>query len=191
MRRHSACAALAPAPVLDAWVPGGPLPIRFDGPDSRADGGRRQVEILEHEVMFERSIAGVRMRVAVPFTLYEGVTLDIGKREDGSIRLAVRLVHEDADLEVILFEAGDDQDVTAEWQYWANRFGLPLLIDDGHGGLAEPFARIGALLVGRPRQRRTPADFAARRPRFLTRRKTGRLTEAPTVHHEREIIARN
>jgi hypothetical protein len=160
--------------------------------DPRADGGKRQIEILPDMVTVQRATAGVKMRFAVPITLFEGVALRIAaRRPAGSVRATVRLVHDDPDLCIVLFEADDDRNVTAEWQYWAARFGLPMLVAHDDGAYTEPFPRLGALNIGRPRQRRRPADFARRRPRFLTRRRVARLPERPTVHREREIIARD
>ncbi|MDQ0470444.1 DUF6101 family protein [Labrys wisconsinensis] len=166
------------------------VPIRFEVEDPRADGGRRHIEILEHAVQIERSRAGVRMRVAIPYPLYEGVALEVRPTAAHGARVLVRLVHEDRDLDVVLFEASDDHDVAAEWQYWANRFCLPMLVAELDGSFSEPFPRLGALAIGRVRPRRMPSHIARRRPRFLTRRRTGRLPKHPKVHREREIIAR-
>jgi hypothetical protein len=190
MRRHPSNAAIASVPEQLAWS--GPADRRtiLDLPDTRADSGARQVEIEAGQVVVERVIAGVKMRIAIPFTLYQGVALDVGADERGGFAVSVRLAHSDADLDVELFRAADDCDVTAEWQYWAARCDLPLLIAEPDGSYTMPFPRLGSLYVARPRQRRTPADFAARRPRFLVRRKVGRVAERPVVHHEREIIAR-
>jgi hypothetical protein len=43
--------------------------------------------------------------------------------------------------------------------------------------------------LGQIRIRRRHGVLNGRRPRFLTRRKTGRLPVRPAVHREREIIA--
>jgi hypothetical protein len=103
----------------------------------------------------------------------------------------VRLVHDDPDLDVPLYESHDDSEITAVWQSWSRRLGLPLMIADCDGDLVEPFPRLGSLVVARPRPRRMPVHIARRRPRFLSRRRTGRLPEAPVVHEGREIIARD
>jgi hypothetical protein len=190
MGRHASSAAIAWVPDQFRWS--GPSDRRtiLHLPDRRSDDGLRRVEIEDGQVLVERVIAGVKMRLALPFPLYEGVALEVGADADGGYSVCVRLAHGDADLDVELYRGRDDLDVTAEWQYWAARCNLPLLIAEPDGGYTMPFPRLGSLNVGRPRQRRRPADFAARRPRFLVRRKVGRPVERPTVHREREIIAR-
>jgi hypothetical protein len=191
MRRQTTSVPKAPAPDHDqSWAAPG-RSFRFVMPDPRAEGGVRAIEIADGQVTIERSIAGVRMRLAIPATLYEGVALEVGSDEETGYRVAVRLAHEDPELDVLLFEAFDDQDVTAEWQLWANRLGLPLLVSELDGSFSEPFPRLGALLIAAPRPRRKPAHFAARRPRFLARRRVGRVVANPVIHKEREIIARS
>jgi hypothetical protein len=191
MRRHSACEVLAfAAPDRSDRSGVSATPIVIERPDVRADGVVRRVELSPGEVTIERLIAGVRMRLVLASTLYEGVALDVCGTTKGAV-LRVRLAHDDRDLDVVLYEATDDRDVTAEWQYWANFFGLPLLIAEHDGRLSQPFPRLGTLDVGAPRARRVPSDFAKRRPRFLTRRRVGRSMERPVVHAGREIIARD
>ena len=167
-------------------------PLSFTASDQRADDGCRRVEILEEGIRFERRIAGVAMRVVIPFTLYRGVLLELETLPaPDSFRFTLSLAHEDSEFDVRLFEACNDEDITAEWQYWSRRFALPLLIRNAEGRLTEPFARLGALLTTRPAPRRMPSSLACRRPRFLTRRRTGKLPAEPRIHREREIIARD
>jgi hypothetical protein len=179
-------------PDRAAWPTAPAQASSFEVEDPRTDSGMRRVEILPGAVLVERAIAGVKMRFAVPFTLFEGVALDVGTGRSGrDTRVAVRLVHEDKDLELVLFEAEDDCDVAAEWQCWAKRLSLPLLIAERDGSYVEPFPRLGALIIGRPRPRRAPVHVRSRRPRFLMRRGIARLPENPLVHREQEIIARD
>lgn len=192
MRRHSACEALAvAAPDRNSRSGASAFPIVIEASDPRADGAKRRVEMLPGEITIEREIAGVRMRIVLPTTLYDGVALEARATGCGGAVLRIRLAHEDPDFDVVLFEARDDCDVTAEWQYWADVFGLPLLVVEHDGTYTQPFARLGLLEVGPPRHRRRPADFARRRPRFLTRRLVGHVVERPVVHVGREIIARD
>ena len=193
MRRHSACEDLVfAAPDRNHRSGASATPIVIEVADLRADGAARRVELSPGEITIERQIAGVRMRLVLASALYEGIALDVHATGRGQgVILRVRLAHEDRDLDVVLFEASDDRDVTAEWQYWADFFGLPLLISEHDGSFSQPFPRLGALDVGMPRPRRMPSDFAKRRPRFLTRRHVGKVEDRPVVHAGREIIARD
>ena len=191
MRRHSACEVLAfAAPDRSDRSGVSTPPFVIERFDSRADGAVRRVELSPGEIVIERQIAGVRMRLLLASTLYEGVALEVSGSRAGAV-LRVRLAHEDSDLDIVLYEASDDRDVTAEWQYWANFFGLPLLVAEHDGRFSEPFPRLGALDVRAPCARRVPSHFAKRRPRFLTRRQLGRSMDHPVVHAGREIIARD
>jgi len=128
MRRHSACEVLAfAAPDRSDRSGVSTPPFLIERFDSRADGAVRRVELSPGEIVIERQIAGVRMRLLLASTLYEGVALEVSGSRAGAV-LRVRLAHEDSDLDIVLYEASDDRDVTAEWQYWANFFGLPLLV---------------------------------------------------------------
>lgn len=81
-----------------------------------------------------------------------------------------------------------DEDVVAVWRALGGSSGLPLVIEDPDGVLHQPYPQIGRLQVGECRMRRRHAVLSGRRPRFLTRRKTGRLPVRPAIYREREII---
>jgi hypothetical protein len=192
MRRHSACEVLASAPGRIDRSGASAAPIVMRAPDERAEGSVRLVTLSPAEIAIERVVAGMSMALRIPSALYEGVALDVSATGRGAgIVLKVRLAHRDPELDVVLFQAADDGDVTAEWQYWADYFGLPLLIAELDGSVTQPFPTLGALYVGEPRPRRMPAHIAKRRPRFLTRRRVGRQSDRPVVHCGREIIARD
>jgi hypothetical protein len=59
--------------------------------------------------------------------------------------------------------------------------------------LKEPFPRLGGVRIKPPAQRRRRRSaLRGRRPKFLMRRRMGRVGTAPVVHRDkREIIARN
>ena len=93
------------------------FPLNFAAADTRADDGLRQVAILADSILFERKVAGVAMRVAIPLALYRGVALELHALPGpDAFRLTLTLVHQDRELDVRLFEAVDDDDITAEWQ---------------------------------------------------------------------------
>lgn len=75
----------------------------------------------------------------------------------------------------------DQDDAIAVWRDAGRVSGLPLLLETSDGAITEPYPQIGRLALGPTRIRRRHALLAGRRPRFLTRRKTGRLPERPVV----------
>lgn len=85
-----------------------------------------------------------------------------------------------------------ESEVVAVWRDIAAKAGLVRMIVREDGGLSPVAQQVGRLVLGRTRQRRRHASLCERRPRFLVRRKTGRLPVRPLIHRgESEIIARN
>ncbi len=85
----------------------------------------------------------------------------------------------------------DEDDVVAIWRDIAARAGLVRMIVREDGVLVPVTEQIGRLILGRVRIRRRHAGLGGRRPRFLARRKTGRLPARPQIYRgENEIIAR-
>jgi len=110
--------------------------------------------------------------------------------EDGATeRFAIALVdaYGDTLLGLGMFS---DEDAVAVWRRAGADSGLPLLIGRTDGSYDMPYPQIGRLRLGEIRIRRRRGALNGRRPRFLTRRKTGRLPVRPAVHREREIVSR-
>jgi hypothetical protein len=170
------------------------LPISFSATDVAADERVRLVELHRERVIMRRKVAGIRMAVSLPVSMFLGVAIRLvppTATQDGAI--AVMLEHRDPALSVPLFSAPDGAEVVAEWQLWARVLRCPLLVCDGEGAFRQPFDCLGPLRVGeaRPRRRRRTA-MRTRRPGILMRRQPGRWSARPTMHRgEREIIARN
>jgi len=158
--------------------------------------GARQVHATLHldrdEVVIRRPTpSGLPVTVRVPVSAYEGVAVrmvPIG--HDGDIEVRVELRHNDPAISIPLIVAEDPEDVAADWQVWARVLGLPMLVIEQNGTATEVSDRMGALDLLPVKPRRRHSFFAGRRPRFLTRRKTGRgiVLERITA---REIIARS
>ena len=86
----------------------------------------------------------------------------------------------------------EEDDVVAVWRDIAARAGLVRMIVREDGVLVPVSEQIGRLILGRVRIRRRHAGLGRRRPRFLARRKTGRLPARPQIFRgENEIIARS
>ncbi len=170
------------------------LPVRFTARDGGADGQIRQVELDRDRVVLRRAVRGIRMNVGVPVAEFRGVSIRMLPADgDEPAASAVTLEHRDAGLSVPLFVGIDGGDIAAEWKSWGRVLGLPLLVADTDGTLREPFQRMGAVAVGAPSpRRRRRGAIKSRRPRFLMRRKAGRIPNDPRIYRgEREIIARN
>lgn len=75
----------------------------------------------------------------------------------------------------------DQDDAIAVWRDAGRSSGMPLLLETSDGTITEPYPQVGRVALGAIRIRRRHALLAGRRPRFLTRRKTGRLAERPVV----------
>lgn len=86
----------------------------------------------------------------------------------------------------VSFGRVEGEDVIAIWRGIARTSGLPGLIVDGNGRIAEPMPQIGRLPLGATTIRRR-RSFLVRRPRFLVRRKTARLPAVPLVHRGRAL----
>lgn len=130
----------------------------------------------------------------------------VGARRAAGIALAYAA--EDAEIvgadrfTLILFDAEgaevhrmgsfEEDDVVALWRDVADRAGLVRMIVREDGALVPVAQQIGRLILGRVRIRRRHAGLGGRRPRFLARRKTGRLPARPQIFRgENEIIARS
>jgi Family of unknown function (DUF6101) len=191
LRRQAADGRTAPAGSsrnkrLDPFS----LPLRFEASDPAADARVRSIELTRERVVVRRSVRGMLMAVNLPVASYLGVALRI---DPAARTMAVVLEHRDGALSLPLYRAQDGADIVAEWQSWARVLRLPLLIAGADGRLREPFARIGALLVGiAVARRRRRSAVRARRPAILLRRRAGASLTGAAVHRgEREMIARN
>lgn len=153
--------------------------------DWRADGGVRRVRVTRSDILISRRFNGVDMMIAVPAPAYCGVVLDVVEGQDGAPCYRLSLAHRDRDLDVVLAETQDSGDAAADWKYWASWLALPRLAAE-NGKLAKVDAA-GSSLTTFPR--RGASSLRSRRPRFLTRRKTGVAARMAEVFAgEREII---
>jgi Family of unknown function (DUF6101) len=166
------------------------LPARVVYRDATRAGDAPRIAIIGSEkIMIRRETgAGVPLYLTVPLRAYAGVLLSVRDTPD-TCRVSLQLHHPNRDLGVPLFEADDTDDVIADWRAWSRTLRRPLLIEENDGGICEPFERIGAVTVKRPKARRVNTFFAERRPKFLCRRKVGGAFPG-AVFHEDEIIAR-
>lgn len=169
------------------------LPVRFAARDAAADGRVRDVEIDHDGVRLRRRLRGMLINVQVPIGNFLGVAVRLVAAEvDAEESFAVSLEHRDPALTVELCVAPENSDIMAAWQCWARVLGLPLLVADRTGALRPPYPMLGKVQVGAPGGRRRRKNAVSkRRPRLSLRRAMGETEKPVTVHHEREIVARD
>ena len=141
-----------------ATVPRNPMPVQPDAPRIERIG---TVRIL-------RGAAGWR-----------GVALRLANAagDDELFQLALTA----GDGRSIVVATVDQEDAVALWRDCGRASGMPLLLETSDGEISEPFPQIGRVALGPTRLRRRHSLLNGRRPRFLVRRKTGRLAERPVV----------
>jgi hypothetical protein len=83
----------------------------------------------------------------------------------------------------------EEAEVIAAWRALGASTGLPLVMVGPDGAREEAFPQIGRVRFGGAIARRRRGQAGGRRPRFLVRRKVGRLPARPLVHRgEPEMI---
>jgi hypothetical protein len=171
------------APKFPAFAP-----RRFAAPDPRADGRRRLVRLDSDTVHIARVVAGVSMNVTVATSAYRGVGLRVVSARDDGFTYEIRLIHADPDLCVALSRADDDLEIQAEWRLWARVLGLPALVERVEGRDEPDSPLIGRVALRDAAPRRRGKTIAARRARFLTRRKVGRPELCARIEATRELF---
>lgn len=167
------------------------LPVRCAVPSMAGQpGAATAAEIGPDTITVDRPAPGGMLRQTFPVRAWRGVAVRMAIAPNGmTMKVVMELLHDDPNLTLPLAAADEPADVVADWQAWGARLRLPLLLIEADGRIVEPIDRIGEVTTADPRPRRRHSYFAARRPRFLVRRKTG---GAATARIEgREIIARD
>jgi hypothetical protein len=169
------------------------LPVRYS---ANLAGAAQDVPVA---IMLDRDKAVLRHRLAgglaatttVPIAAYSGVAVRMVANDAAGIILAtIELMHGDPALSLPLVVAERIDEIAADWQAWGQILGLPLLLVEADGSITRPTPEVGRIMTAGPQPRRRSGLGAKRRPRFLTRRKTGRMADTERLTG-REIIARN
>ena len=145
---------------------------------------------LSDDIIVEGKLnCGVTTRVACKASTFRGVASKLSLSDDDQVIAELILLHRDASLNVPLARANDMNELAADWQMWAKRYNVPLILIEADGVEQMVSNRLGALDIKDSKSRRPSAYFASRRPRFLTRRKSGHVDQANQIVG-REIMAR-
>ena len=143
---------------------------RHFGP-ANDNGPKDPVKTVTVRRTLEKS--GVAIKVKVPVDEFIGVAVSTSISEEGILSSAIELVHGDPELNYRVFEEVGNTNVVAEWQNWGKKLRLPLFIRAGDGNLLPYSQTVDGVMLGASHKRRRLAIEAARRPRFLNRRKPG------------------
>jgi hypothetical protein len=155
--------------------------------DPRADGGQRRITLGADTIGIDRSLAGVRMKLALPVRAYRGVSLAVIEGAQGTFyRLA--LDHADPDLRVTLAESRDPEDLVREWRGWAKYFRLPRLAQGSGEFWVAIEGRLGELVLGAAQPRKRGWPLKHRRSRISGVRRAPKVREHVVHRDEREII---
>ena len=139
--------------------------------------------------VLERS--GLPATIVLPANAFRGIAARAMEDGSGQVTVTLELLHNDPQLSVPLLVADNLEDVAADWRAWAEAYRLPMLLIEADGVARTLEESLGAALRTMPAQDRRKRTFsAARRPKFLARRKAGTLGLRLVIDGE-EIIARD
>ena len=151
-----------------------------------ADGPGSPIQILPHLVA-TRSLDGAVTMPGAGTANAAGLALKVDPNTDGFL---VEVVDRDGAM-LVRLGPFDQDDIVAVWRALGASSGLPLMVERPDGGLDTPYAQVGPLPLGAVRIRRRHGLLSGRRPRFLVRRRTGRLPPRPRVFRGDEIFSHN
>jgi hypothetical protein len=154
---HGFAPKLSGGPTSPTTVSENPMPAQPDAPCVERIGPVR--------ILRGGGWRGVAMRLSASTSEDERFELALTAGDGRSITIAV----------------ADQEDAVAMWRDCGRASGLPLLLETGDGVVTEPYPQLGRVALGPVRIRRRHGFLNGRRPRFLVRRKTGRLAERPVV----------
>lgn len=148
------------------------------------------------ETGFLRLFAKAISTNLLKFTAKYSVKFPVLKRLQAYLTVAenygftLYLLHEDMPKDLMLYQASDDYDISALWQFWSKKLSLPKLLVDHVGFIHEPDNCAGAVALRRVFERRKSHLLRGRRPVFGRVRPMGRAEASPR-YAGREIVARN
>jgi hypothetical protein len=151
-----------------------------------ADGPGSPIQILPHLVA-TRSLDGAVTMPGAGTANAAGLALKVDPNTDGFL---VEVVDRDGTM-LVRLGPFDQDDIVAVWRALGASSGLPLMVERPDGGLDAPYAQVGPLPLGAVRIRRRHGLLNGRRPRFLVRRRTGRLPPRPRVFRGDELFSQN
>jgi hypothetical protein len=151
-----------------------------------ADGPGSPIQILPH-LAASRGLDGAVTMPGAGTANAAGLALKVDPNTDGFL---IDVVDRDSTM-LVRLGPFDQDDIVAVWRSLGASSGLPLMVERPDGGLDAPYAQVGPLPLGAVRIRRRHGLLSGRRPRFLVRRKTGRLPPRPRVFRKDELFSQD
>jgi hypothetical protein len=173
-----------------AGVQNGQQGFRLDPAQTRHRLTRNENDIrLEASgaVVKRQLTCGAPLSMMLPNRAFQGVAATALENGDGTQTMTLELRHGDPALSIPLANGTDAEQIVADWTAWAQRCQVPMLIIGANGEAEVVGARNAA---ARDTGRRRRITEIATRPRFLRRRKLGRISPITRID-AREIIARS
>lgn len=119
-----------------------------------------------------------------------GIALRLGHAPEGEANRYELVLVDRSGATLLALGSFPDDEAVAAWRELGADSGLELMIENADGALERPYPQIGRVLLGPVRIRRRHGFLNGRRPRFLSRRKTGEMPLRPAVHDEAEMFGR-
>jgi len=129
------------------------------------------------EILVTRPVAGTRITSREKRSSFKGVILKVPSARRGA-RYTIVLASRSGGDDVVLERCLPEHEVIARWRAIACSLGLPALILHADGELEYLQIQLGGIIVGSADTDRRRNPSRNRRPRFLMRRKSGRLATA-------------
>ena len=148
-------------------------------------------EVRTGEERLDLRHSTVRMRgrgVAIIGSSWGGETATALALTPDGARFAINILDR-IDAPILSLGPFDEDEVVAIWRSLSAKSGLPLAVSQASGQIEWPFPQLGRLRIGAVQRRRRTPSLNGRRPRFLVRRKSARLSVRPLIYRECEMAA--
>lgn len=161
--------------------------VRIERHDPRCDDGRRIAELSGHGVIVRRIVSGVMMSIRVASSDFHGVMTRFVPGRNAS-PYELWLTHRDPDLALLLAVSDDRRTIESERLEWTNFLCLPVKGEASDEDESKASPEPAACHPSPPQPRARGFATAARRPRFLARRKIGSCRRPQPIHPRPHII---
>ncbi len=132
---------------------------------------------------------GIAAKLTCKTTSFRAIAARLSLSPHDEVLAELVLLNRDSALNIPVARHDTMEELAADWQMWANRFNLPLVLIELDGTEQMISNRLGGVSLAPATPRRANTQFVLRRPRFLKNRKTGAFPINKKIEG-REIFAR-